>query len=112
MAQTHHAPERDIRRLQACQEEFAERIAQVVPKDEVLQPLQGVHLARLSTPLQKLYSVLEPSLCIIAQGSKAVLLGDNRYQYDPDHYLIATLELPRMSYVLEASKERPYLSFR
>lgn len=104
--------EQDTRRLQPIQEELTERVARVVRTDGVQQPLQGVYLARVSTPLQKLYSVLEPSLCIIAQGSKEVLLGDSRYQYDPSQYLIATLELPRMSYVLEASRERPYLSFR
>jgi AraC-like DNA-binding protein len=56
--------------------------------------------------------VLEPSLCVIAQGSKEVLLGESRYRYDPAHYLLATVELPYVSQVLEASKERPYLSLR
>jgi AraC-like DNA-binding protein len=49
---------------------------------------------------------------VIAQGSKEVLLGDSRYRYDPFHYLLATLDLPSMSRVMEASKERPYLSLR
>ncbi|GAC1455115.1 MAG: AraC family transcriptional regulator [Ktedonobacteraceae bacterium] len=49
---------------------------------------------------------------MIAQGSKEVLLGDNRYRYDPSQYLLATVEMPRVSQVLEASKERPYLSLR
>jgi len=49
---------------------------------------------------------------VIAQGSKEVLLGDSRYVYDPAHYLLATVELPSVTQVLEASKERPYLSFR
>jgi AraC-like DNA-binding protein len=51
-------------------------------------------------------------VCLIAQGSKEVLLGESRYRYDPSHYLLATVELPRVSQVLEASKERPYLSLR
>lgn len=49
---------------------------------------------------------------MIAQGSKVVFVGDNRYQYDPFNYLLTTLELPRVSQVLEASRERPYLSLR
>jgi hypothetical protein len=49
---------------------------------------------------------------VIAQGSKDVLLGASRYRYDASHYLLATLDLPRVSQILEASKERPYLSFR
>jgi integrase len=51
-------------------------------------------------------------VCVIAQGSKEVLLGESRYRYDPSQYLLATVELPRVSQVLEASKERPYLSLR
>jgi AraC-like DNA-binding protein len=47
---------------------------------------------------------------VIAQGSKEVFLGDDRYQYDPMHYLLATSELPIVTCVLEASQERPYLS--
>src|SRR5207245_1033074 len=57
-------------------------------------------------------SVLETSFFVIAQGSKEVLLGDSRYRYDPSQYLLATVELPRVSQVLEASQERPYLSLR
>jgi len=46
---------------------------------------------------------------VIAQGSKEVLLGDSRYRYDPDHYLITTLELPLVTQILEATPEQPYL---
>jgi len=34
------------------------------------------------------------------------------FQYDPGHYLISTVDLPIVSQVVEASKERPYFSFR
>jgi AraC-like DNA-binding protein len=56
--------------------------------------------------------VSEPSVAVIAQGSKEVLLGENRYRYGPSQYLLATVELPTIRRVLEASKERPYLSLR
>src|SRR5260370_3058212 len=99
-------------RVQAHREELVERIAGTVREDGPVQPLQGLHLSRSSLPLKPLHSVLKPSVCVIAQGSKEVLLGDSRYRYDPSHYLLATVELPRVSQVLEASKERPYLSVR
>jgi AraC-like DNA-binding protein len=104
--------EREAQRLQASREELVERISEAIREDGVIEPFQGLHLARLSVPLEKVHSVLEPSLCIIAQGSKVVFLGNSRYQYDPFNYLLATIELPRVSQVLEASKERPYLSLR
>jgi AraC-like DNA-binding protein len=98
--------------MQASREELVQRIMRFVPGDTVVQPFNGLFLARASRPLERIHSVVKPSFCVIAQGSKEILLGNNRYQYDPDHYLIATLELPRVSQILEASKELPYLSFR
>ncbi len=108
----HQQAEREALRVQANREELVERIGQAMREDGTTQPLPGLHLSRSSLPLKPLHSVLEPSLCLIAQGSKEVLLGDSRYRYDPSHYLLATVELPRVSQVLEASKERPYLSLR
>ena len=106
------SPEREAERLHAQREELAERIGRAMHTDGAIQPLPGLFLARASVPLQPVHSVLEPSVCVIAQGSKEVLLGDSCYRYDPAHYLLATLELPRVSQVLEASPERPYLSLR
>jgi AraC-like DNA-binding protein len=104
--------EREAQRMQANRDELVERIMRAVPKDGPAQPLQGLHLYRSCLPLEAVHSVVKPSFCVIAQGSKEVLLGDSRYRYDPSHYLISTVELPRASQILEASPERPYLSFR
>jgi AraC-like DNA-binding protein len=111
-ATNHEQAEREGQRLQANREELVERISRAIREDGIAEPLEGLHLARSSRPLEAVHSVLEPSLCVIAQGSKEVLLGDSRYRYDPAHYLITTVELPRVSQILEASKERPYLSVR
>lgn len=104
--------EREAVMQQAYREELVERIERTVRFDGVEEPLPGLHLARSSVPFQPIHSVVEPSICVIAQGSKEVLLGESRYYYDPSHYLLATVELPRVSQVLSASKERPYLSLR
>jgi AraC-like DNA-binding protein len=108
----HKPAERETQRVQASREELVERIGRAIREDGPAQPLQGLHLYRSSFPFKPVHSVIEPSLCVIAQGSKEVLLGDSRYRYDPSQYLLAIVELPRVSQVLEASKERPYLSLR
>lgn len=99
-------------RLQTRRGELVEGIARMVPAEGIIQPLKGLYLGRLSVPFEKLHTVLKPSFCVIAQGSKEVLLGDNRYQYDPFNYLLTTLELPCVGQVLEASREHPYFSLR
>src|SRR6266702_174576 len=104
--------EREAERMQANREELVERIARAMREDGTAQPLPGLHLNRLSSPRAPIYGVMEPSVAVIAQGSKEVLLGDSRYRYGPSQYLLATVELPTIRRVLEASKERPYLSLR
>jgi len=108
----HQPAEREARLMQANREELVERIARAMREDGTTQPLQGLHLYRRSSPLELLHGVSEPSVAVIAQGSKEVLLGENRYRYGPSQYLLATVELPTIRRVLEASKERPYLSLR
>jgi AraC-like DNA-binding protein len=104
--------EYETERAHAYRRELAERIARANPEDGRAEPLKGLHLNRSSTPTDPLHGVSEPSFCVIAQGSKEVLLGDSRYRYDAAHYLLATIELPVVSRVIEASPERPYLSLR
>ncbi len=108
----HQQAEREAQRVQANREELVERIARALRADGTAQPLQGLHLYRHSFPLEQVYSVVEPSLCVVAQGSKEFLLGESRYRYDPFHYLLVTVDLPYVGQVLEASKERPFLSLR
>lgn len=107
-----HYTQSDARRIETNRLELIERITQAVPQDGVIQPLEGLFLARASVPLLPVHSVVKPSFCVIAQGSKEIVLGDSHYRYDPSHYLISTVQLPRTSQILEASNEQPYLSFR
>lgn len=104
--------ERDNLRMQANCEEMIERIMRAVPADGHIQPFEGLFLFRSSIPRVMIHTLAEPAFCVIAQGSKEIMLGDSIYRYDPFHYLISTVELPRFSQVLDASWERPYLSFR
>ena len=99
-------------RAQANRDELVARIARAIRTDGTIEPLKGLHLNRASSPKGPLHSVYDPVFCVIAQGSKEIFLGDERYVYDPWHYLLVTAELPLVGHVLEASWEQPYLSLR
>jgi hypothetical protein len=103
---------REKQRLQSSREELVERMARAIPEDGILEVFPGLFLGRSSRPTEMLHSVFKPPFCVIAQGSKQVLLGEEVFRYDPGHYLISTVDLPIVSQVVEASQERPYLSFR
>ena len=86
---THQQADREAQLVHAHREELVERIGRTMRQDGSAQPLQGLHLYRHSFPLEQVYSVVEPSLCVVAQGSKEFLLGESRYRYDPLHYLLS-----------------------
>ena len=54
----------------------------------------------------------KPALCIIAQGRKEVQLAEERYIYDPLHYLVVSVTLPLAGQVIDASPDAPYLCVR
>jgi len=99
-------------RMQNSRKELVERITRAVPKDEVIEIFPEIFLGRSSHLTERRHSVFKPAFCVIGQGSKQVLLGDEVFRYDPGHYLISSVDLPIFSHVAEASEEKPYLSFR
>jgi len=103
---------REANREQANRDELVERIARAVGVDGTVEPLEGVRLHRSSSPTELNPNVSNPALGVIAQGSKELYLGEERYRYDPYHYCLGTVELPVVSQIIEASPERPYLSLR
>ncbi|MGH9769403.1 MAG: AraC family transcriptional regulator N-terminal domain-containing protein [Blastocatellia bacterium] len=103
---------REAKRTQSNREELAERIAQELPDDGTLDVSSGFRLARSSRPTEPIHSMYQPAFCVVAQGRKQALLGEEVFRYDPGHYLIYTIDLPLTFQVEEASKERPYLGFR
>ncbi len=104
--------EREAQRAQANREELVERMMRACREDGPVQPLEGIRFYRSSSPTELNLTMSDPAFAVIAQGSKELYLGEERYQYDPYHYCLGTIELPVASHVIEASRERPYLSFR
>jgi AraC-like DNA-binding protein len=105
----HQQAAHEVSGVQAGREELAERIARAVRDDGTVEPLGWLRLRRASAPTELGYGVSESAVCVIAQGRKELRLGPERFQYDPEHYLVVTAGLPFSSQIVEASRERPYL---
>lgn len=63
-----------------------------------------------STTGSKACGSYKPSLALIAQGAKQVVLGDDVYRYGGTDYLLTSIDLPVTTQIVEASTEKPYLS--
>lgn len=78
--------------------------------DDLVTSIPGLTLNRrtsVSAPGSYLY---EPSLSMIVQGSKRVVLGDATYLYDESRFLLTAVNLPTITQVLAATPEEPYIS--
>ncbi|HEY0207907.1 AraC family transcriptional regulator [Acerihabitans sp.] len=71
--------------------------------------IPGVKLIRSSSPTTPMPVIYTPTFCLIAQGTKEANLGETTYRYDAANYLMASVELPIMGSVIEASANQPYL---
>ncbi len=72
----------------------------------------ALRLSRFSAPSDLVALVYEPSLCVVAQGVKEVILAGVTYRLDPARSLLVSVDLPVAARVVEASPGRPYLAFR
>jgi AraC-like DNA-binding protein len=102
----------EAQRVRSKSEELIDRIAAAVPTDGTVEAFPGFRLGRFSGPTEPVQSVFPPSFCFVAQGRKRALLGEEVFRYDPEHYMIYTVDLPLIFQVEEASEERPYLGFQ
>lgn len=83
-------------------------------------PADGLHataiprvlLIRASQPSEPVHALHEPALCIVAQGRKQVMLGDEVFLYGADQCLVVSVDLPVVGQVIEATATAPYLCLR
>jgi AraC-like DNA-binding protein len=72
----------------------------------------GLVIYRFTSPTGPTWEEIQSlSLCIVAQGRKAVTVDGQTYVYDPFHYLVLRSHLHFQAEILEASAGRPFLSF-
>lgn len=72
-------------------------------------PISGLRFSRWTTPTPPTSYTHNPSICLIAQGRKRVLLGEESFIYDANRFLISSVDLPIIANIIEASEEQPYL---
>ncbi len=96
--------------MEVALEALGKSIARWTDKgDKVMTAVPGLSLYRRDEPTQPTIIMYEPRICVIAQGAKRVLLGDDTYEYDSHHFLITSVDLPTVVQVIKASREKPYL---
>jgi AraC-like DNA-binding protein len=97
--------------LQAMQTALTERVARWTRHNaHPATAVPGLTLSRWEAPTTPMSVMYESSVCLVAQGAKRVLLGEDTYVYDAHHYLITAVDLPAMAQILKATREKPFLA--
>jgi AraC-like DNA-binding protein len=93
---------------------LAKLIERYAPRDGVFPlRLPGVYaLRRGRMSSEPVYATLGPSLCIVAQGAKVVMLGNEVFEYDEARMLVFAVDLPVTGQVTRASRRDPFLGFK
>lgn len=96
--------------MEVALEALGKSIARWTDKgDQPVTAIPGLSLYRRYEPTQPTSIMYEPRICMIAQGAKRVLLGDDTFVCDEHHFLIASVDLPTVVQIIKASREKPYL---
>lgn len=72
-------------------------------------PIPGFTFMRTSRATLPRHMVYRPSLCIVAQGEKQVLFGEETLTYGEMQALVFSVEIPALGWVSKASAEKPLL---
>ncbi|WP_321477362.1 AraC family transcriptional regulator [uncultured Paludibaculum sp.] len=98
-------------RQQELREELARRIAACVGLEQKrITEVPGLTVHRRTAPTPPCSMTYEPSLILTAQGRKRVEIGGKAFTYGSSHYLLASVALPVVARVIEASEQTPCLA--
>ena len=101
------------REMSACQELATLVTQQTDDKGNGVHKTAIPHLELMRESIStRMCGVVEPTLAIMVQGKKEVLLGEETYQYGAAQYLVVSVDLPLRAFVVEATPDKPYLGFK
>jgi AraC-like DNA-binding protein len=74
-------------------------------------PIAGVTLSRRTSPGPEAGTLRQPSYCIVVQGAKEELVGNEVKRFSAGMSLIEGITLPISSHITRATPAEPFLSF-
>lgn len=71
--------------------------------------IAGLSVYRRNAPAPPITCIVEPSIVLVAQGAKEMVIGGDVFPYDTTRFLVTSLNIPANSAVTMASEEAPCL---
>lgn len=77
--------------------------------DEFVTAIPNLIFHRRESPTQPSSCMVEPSVGFVVQGALRALIGEDVLAYDSRQFVMASLDMPVMMQIVQASPEKPYL---
>jgi AraC-like DNA-binding protein len=71
--------------------------------------IPGLIIMRANHEKQPSHLIFKPALCVVAQGAKWSVIGNQRFDYRAGQALVVSVETPALGRVAQASPSEPYL---
>ncbi|CAN7647481.1 AraC family transcriptional regulator [Phenylobacterium sp. LjRoot219] len=72
-------------------------------------PIDDVNIVRSFQAMMPRRQIYRPSLCVVLQGAKEIVFGDEMLQYNAMECLVVSVELPANGRIVEASEAAPFV---
>jgi len=106
-------PQNDNNSMKVALADLGKSIAHWTENNErYASAIPDLLLFRREEPTGLISVMYEPSICLISQGTKRVLLGDDTFVYNAHHYLITAVHLITVVQIIQASREKPCLGIK
>ncbi len=73
-------------------------------------PVPGLRIMSLEAPASDLHSVYRPLICLILQGAKRSIIGNEERLFSAGQSVIVSADMPVVGRVVQASQSEPYLA--
>ncbi|MFC4259695.1 AraC family transcriptional regulator N-terminal domain-containing protein [Marinobacter lacisalsi] len=72
--------------------------------------INGLRLTRAREPSGTIRALYQTSFCIVLQGAKVTAVGESAFHYREGECLLASINVPVNSRIVEAASDKPYLA--
>lgn len=96
--------------LEATNQRLIRKVLEYLPREgDFHTAVKGLTLFRRDATNRPENCFYQPIIALTLQGQKRSIIGTEEYRYGAGHCLINGVDMPSLSYVTEASQEKPFI---
>ena len=98
--------------MEAHRAEFIQRLSETAKQEGCTFIAENLKVYRHDGPNSPTHGLFTASICLVAQGAKNMQLGGELFRYDSENFILASLDMPIIGQIVEATPEKPFLCLK